>query len=59
MNSKHIPQNGIAADQLHQTMLINKKQDLNWKKGRAFCLVYYPGEEKEKLIQKEIGRAHV
>ena len=48
MNSKHIPQNGIAADQLHQTMLINKKQDLNWKKGRAFCLVYYPGEEKEK-----------
>jgi sphinganine-1-phosphate aldolase len=52
MNKKNIPKNGIAAGTLHQQMLDQKKEDLDWKKGKAFCLVYYPGKEKEEMIQK-------
>lgn len=29
-----------------------KLKDVDWKKGRAFCLVYHPGEERAALIKE-------
>ncbi|MCI5058608.1 MAG: aspartate aminotransferase family protein, partial [Flavobacteriales bacterium] len=29
-----------------------RKQDIDWKKGRSFCLVYYPGEERYNKIKE-------
>lgn len=29
-----------------------KLKDIDWKKGRAFCLVYHPGEERAALIKE-------
>lgn len=51
MNSKIIPHSGIDKDVLLETMIKNKSKDLNWQQGRAFCLVYHPGEKYKQLIQ--------
>ncbi|MBL4653324.1 MAG: aspartate aminotransferase family protein [Flavobacteriales bacterium] len=52
MDNFRIPDKAIEFEALFAQMSENKKDDLDWKRGRAFCLVYYPGEEKEELIRK-------
>ncbi len=47
-----IPDKGVPSQELIKLMRHNRVADLDWRKGRAFCLVYYPGEEYEQVIQE-------
>lgn len=46
------PEKGTSAEQLLEVIREKRTKDIQWQKGRAFCLIYYPGEEREKAIKK-------
>lgn len=48
----YIPQKGIPGSQLLSTIDQYKKEDINWKEGRAWSLVYYLNEEHLSLLQQ-------
>ena len=48
---------GIPSQGLDKAALLNRLQearskDTQWRQGRAFCLVYHPGDEKAALIKE-------
>ncbi len=45
------PQQATAVSDLLETIKQKKQKDINWRKGRAFCLIYHPGEEREHGIK--------
>jgi sphinganine-1-phosphate aldolase len=45
------PTQATSVNDLLETVKQKKQKDIDWKKGRAFCLIYYPGEEREKAIK--------
>lgn len=45
------PKQPASADDLLNYIKEQKSKDIQWRKGRAFCLVYHPGEEREQLIK--------
>jgi sphinganine-1-phosphate aldolase len=47
-----IPQRGISRDALLAKLNAARAQDSRWQDGRAFCLVYHPGDEKAALIKE-------
>ena len=47
-----IPAHGMDRESLLATMNANRSHDTEWKSGRAFCLVYHPGDEKAALIKE-------
>ncbi len=49
---KKIPSKGLSESELFQEMEALKKDDLNWKSGRNFAYVYYPGEEILSVVKK-------
>jgi glutamate/tyrosine decarboxylase-like PLP-dependent enzyme len=54
MSKKKIffPKSGLQPDGLMRQMAEQRDGDLKWQDGKAFSLMYYPGEEKEKFIQE-------
>ena len=45
------PDTGADKDQLLTYLKKYRQKDIKWKKGKSFCLVYYPGDERAKLIK--------
>ncbi len=48
----HFPEKGISKEEILINAIKKKEKDIDWGKGRSFCLIYYPGEEKSKLIKE-------
>ena len=46
------PKTGSSKEQLLASLKKHRSKDIDWRKGKAFCLVYYPGDEKAKLIKE-------
>ncbi|MCW5908921.1 MAG: aspartate aminotransferase family protein [Chitinophagales bacterium] len=46
------PDKGTLADDLLETIRAKRQRDIQWQAGRSFCLIYYPGEEREHAIKK-------
>ncbi|MFM2307443.1 MAG: hypothetical protein RLZZ367_2112, partial [Bacteroidota bacterium] len=46
------PQQPATATELLSTIEQKKQKDINWRKGRAFCLIYHPGDEREHAIKQ-------
>ncbi|MFK8005911.1 MAG: aspartate aminotransferase family protein [Saprospiraceae bacterium] len=49
---KKIPQKGLTEIELFAEMNDLRKDDLNWRNGRNFAYVYYPGEEILSVVKK-------
>jgi sphinganine-1-phosphate aldolase len=47
-----IPTQGIDRNALLRHLKASRGHDTEWKNGRAFCLVYHPGDERAALIQE-------
>lgn len=45
------PSQASSVHDLLETVKHKKQKDIDWKNGRAFCLIYYPGEERERAIK--------
>ena len=45
------PDAGADKDQLLTYLKKYRQKDIEWRKGKSFCLVYYPGDERAKLIK--------
>ena len=45
------PKSGSSKKQLLDSLEKYRLKDIDWRKGKAFCLVYYPGDERAKLIK--------
>jgi len=50
MNNNKIPKIGIAEKDLFKSMKISMHSDIDWKAGKTFGAVYYPGEKYSKAI---------
>ncbi|HWB62631.1 MAG TPA: aspartate aminotransferase family protein [Chitinophagales bacterium] len=46
------PQKAAPVEQLLEIIAQKKQKDIDWHRGRAFCLIYYPGKEREEAIKK-------
>ncbi|MDB4769155.1 MAG: aspartate aminotransferase family protein [Saprospiraceae bacterium] len=49
---KKIPPKGLSETELFAEMNALRKDDLNWRDGRNFAYVYYPGEEILNVVKK-------
>lgn len=47
-----IPAKGMDREALLEAMNSARVHDTEWQSGRAFCLVYHPGDEKAALIKE-------
>jgi glutamate/tyrosine decarboxylase-like PLP-dependent enzyme len=47
-----IPASGLSRDALFAKLHGARAKDSRWQEGRAFCLVYHPGQEKAALIKE-------
>ena len=45
------PKTGSNKEQLLSSLEKYRSKDIDWRKGKAFCLVYYPGDERAQLIK--------
>lgn len=45
------PEKTCSKEELLAEVKQRKTKDIDWRKGRAFCLVYYPGDEREEKIK--------
>ena len=46
------PEKASNREEMHAYIAQKKVRDVNWQKGKAFCLVYHPGEERANLIKE-------
>lgn len=46
------PERAISKEEILKDVFSKKENDIDWKKGRSFCLIYYAGEEKSKSIKQ-------
>ncbi len=46
------PEQAKPIAELLQTVQQKKQKDIDWRSGKAFCLIYHPGEEREENIKK-------
>ncbi|NBX79864.1 MAG: aspartate aminotransferase family protein, partial [Flavobacteriales bacterium] len=44
------PTQGISQDEIKKQLAQFSDKDANWKRGRTFSLVFYPGEEVAQLL---------
>ena len=51
-----LPSNGTSADALLTSLEGLAANDADWRNGRTFSLVFYPGAEVEELIKKAYTR---
>jgi sphinganine-1-phosphate aldolase len=47
-----IPETGMDRANLLAALQSSRSQDTVWQQGRAFCLVYHPGDERAALIKE-------
>lgn len=47
-----IPDKGMDRQALLESLRDARREDTAWQTGRAFCLVYHPGEERAALIKE-------
>lgn len=52
MENFKLPTEGIAHDELLKTMQDFRKDDIDWKNGRTFCLVYHVDEKYYEFLKK-------
>jgi glutamate/tyrosine decarboxylase-like PLP-dependent enzyme len=45
------PKASSSADELLEIIRNKKLKDIDWHKGKAFCLIYHPGDEREQAIK--------
>lgn len=45
------PSGAALKEELLKYIEQKRLKDIDWRKGRAFCLVYHPGEDREKTIK--------
>jgi glutamate/tyrosine decarboxylase-like PLP-dependent enzyme len=45
------PSGAASKEELLKYIEQKRLKDIDWRKGRAFCLVYHPGEDREKTIK--------
>ena len=45
------PKQSTTVRELLEIINQKKQKDIDWRKGRAFCLVYHPGDEREQAIK--------
>ena len=50
MAKKKIPKLGLSQEELFHEMNNSMHSDIDWKSGKTFGAVYYPGEEYSKVI---------
>ena len=53
---KVIPKKGYSEKELHDFFDSFKNQDIQWKSGKTFGAVYYPGDEYAQVISKAYSR---
>ena len=46
------PKQSTTVRELLEIINQKKQKDIDWRKGRAFCLVYHPGDEREQAIKE-------
>jgi glutamate/tyrosine decarboxylase-like PLP-dependent enzyme len=46
------PQKPTSTGELLQRVQQKKQKDIQWRKGKAFCLIYHPGDEREHAIKE-------
>lgn len=46
------PDQASPVSELLDNVQLKKLKDIDWRKGRAFCLIYYPGAEREHAIKQ-------
>lgn len=51
-NPIEIPKTGVSREALLAEIAQRRGNDTQWKDGKAFCLVYYPGDERSALIKE-------
>ena len=56
MTIHKIPDNGLKEEDLFQIIDKSIKSDIDWKSGKAFGAVYYPGENYSNVISKAFNR---
>ncbi len=45
------PEEGLSSEKILAKMKADRSDDLRWQDGKAFCLIYHPGDEKAKLVK--------
>lgn len=48
----HFPSKASSREEILDYVNKKKLKDIDWKKGKAFCLVYHPGDERANLIKE-------
>ncbi|MES2591343.1 MAG: aspartate aminotransferase family protein [Bacteroidota bacterium] len=48
----HFPSKASSREEILDYVNNKKLKDIDWKKGKAFCLVYHPGDERANLIKE-------
>ena len=56
MAKKNIPKLGLSQQELFNQMDNSMHSDMDWKAGKTFGAVYYPGEEYSKVISQAYVR---
>jgi glutamate/tyrosine decarboxylase-like PLP-dependent enzyme len=51
MDDIHIPQEGLKKERLSEMIEDMSEKDMNWKEGKFFGYVYYPGDEYYETIR--------
>ena len=46
------PEQPTDVNNLLETIKSKKQKDIEWRRGRAFCLIYHPGNEREHAIKR-------
>src|ERR1035437_5137270 len=46
------PSKAAGREEMFNYISEKKLKDVDWKKGKAFCLVYHPGDERANLIKE-------
>lgn len=47
---KKFPEIGISKENIFEQLSLLRKSDADWRKGRVFSLVFYPGDEAAKVV---------
>ena len=51
-NKLQFPKKAKTKEELLAFVKENKRKDVQWRKGKAFCLVYHPGDERASMIKE-------
>lgn len=54
--NKTIPAYGLSEEDIHQHWDTYSQNDMNWKEGKFFGYVYYPGDQYYKTIQEAYAK---